>query len=443
MILEYTQGSRSKVHNRALVAYADRYLEIYADFMSQVLQTGIEIAPGLSASDLNDRRHQLVQQGVKSRSNGNSLYSKWISPSCLACRTGVASQTFFISLQCHRDCFFCFNPNQEDYDFYTNHTRDVSREIEVLSKNKVVLEHIALTGGEPLMHLGETLRFFKTARKNYPRAYTRLYTSGDHASDRVLMQLEKAGLQEIRFSVRILDSLKAQQHTLSRITSAKEFIPYVVVEMPVLPDRIEKMKNLLLELDAIGISGINLLEFCYPLYNAGIFSSRGYKVKSTPFKVLYNYWYAGGLPVAGSEEDCLDLLAFARDRGLEMGVHYCSLENKHSAQVYLQNFGQVLPETTCFSQKDFFIKSAKAFGTDIPKIKRVLDQKGLPYRFNRQQRYLEFHPKDIKHLKDLSVEIGISTGIVEQRGADHFIRELKLDYTTPELFDFSEDLTGY
>jgi pyruvate formate-lyase activating enzyme-like uncharacterized protein len=440
MIFEYTQDSRSNVLNPALVAYADRYLEIYADFMDQVLQTGIETAPGLSDTALNERWRQLVQRGVQSRSNGDSLYSNWISPSCLACRTGVASQTFFISLQCHRNCFFCFNPNQENYEYYTSHTRDVGQEIEALSKQRVVLEHIALTGGEPLLHRQETLHFFESVHENYPKAYTRLYTSGDQASERVLRQLGKAGLQEIRFSVRILDSLKGQQHTLSRIAEAREYIPYVMVEMPVLPDSIEEMKSLLLELDAIGISGINLLEFCYPLYNAGIFSSRGYRVKNPPFKVLYNYWYAGGLPVAGSEEACLDLLEFARDQALEMGVHYCSLENKHSAQVYLQDFGQVIPETACFSYKDFFIKSAKAFGRDIPKVKQVLDQKGSPYRFNRQQGYLEFHPEAIAQLKRLNVEIGISTGVVEQRGADHFIRELKLDYTTPEFFDFSKDV---
>ena len=439
MIFEYTRDSRSNVHNPALVAYADRYLEIYADFMHQVLQTGIETAPGISDAALNERQRQLVQRGVKSRSNGNSLYSNWISPSCLACRTGVASQTFFISLKCHRDCFFCFNPNQENYEYYTTHTRDVSQEVEALSKKRVVLEHIALTGGEPLLHRDETLHFFETAHENYPKAYTRLYTSGDQASERVLMQLEKAGLQEIRFSLRILDSLKAQQHTLNRIADAREYIPYVMVEMPVLPDSTEQMKRLLLELDAIGISGINLLEFCYPLYNAGIFSSRGYRVKNPPFKVLYNYWYAGGLPIAGSEEACLDLLAFAREQALEMGVHYCSLENKHSAQIYLQNFGQVHPETTCFSPKDFFIKSAKVFGGDISKVRQVLDQKNTLYRFNRQQGYLEFNPRDIAQLKHLNIEIGISMEVVEQRGSDYFMRELKLDYTTPELFDFSKD----
>ena len=75
-----------------------------------------------------------------------------------------------------------------------------------------------------------------------------------------------------------------------------------------------------------------LLEFCYPYFNSEVFVERNFKVKKQPFRVLYNYWYAGGLPVSQSELDCLKLVEFALDEGLTMGVHYCSLENKQTAQ---------------------------------------------------------------------------------------------------------------
>ena len=73
--------------------------------------------------------------------------------------------------------------------------------------------------------------------------------------------------------------------------------------------------------------------------------------------------------MAGSETICLDLLEFALQKGLKLGVHYCSLENKHTGQIYQQNNGYKLPKHTYFSRKDYFIKTAKVFGEDIPSSK--------------------------------------------------------------------------
>jgi len=44
-----------------------------------------------------------------------------------------------------------------------------------------------------------------------------------------------------------------------------------MVEMPVIPGSLEEMKDLLKKLDSLGIFGINLLEFCFPLNNAQVF----------------------------------------------------------------------------------------------------------------------------------------------------------------------------
>ena len=59
------------------------------------------------------------------------------------------------------------------------------------------------------------------------------------------------------------------------------------------------------------IFGINLLEFCFPLGNAKAFHERGFNLKNPPYNVYYNYWYAGGLAVAESEQHCLELVDFA------------------------------------------------------------------------------------------------------------------------------------
>ena len=46
--------------------------------------------------------------------------------------------------------------------------------------------------------------------------------------------------------------------------------------------------------------------------------------------------------IAGSEAVCLDLIDFALESRLNLGVHYCSLENKHSGQIYQQNSNHAL-----------------------------------------------------------------------------------------------------
>ncbi len=321
------------------------------------------------------------------------------------------------------------------------HTRDVIGELDKLRQTTPRMGHIALTGGEPLLHKDETVRFFEHTHELYPDAHTRLYTSGDHIDREILESLQKSGLKEIRFSIRMHDLAKGQRHTYDRIALAHEYIPRVMVEMPVLPNTFEEMKDVLRELDQLGIFGINLLEFCFPLNNAEAFREKGYKVKARPFRVLYDYWYAGGLPIAGSETVCLDLIDFALDAGLKLGVHYCSLENKHTGQMYQQNRGHNLPRRVYFSQRDYFLKTAKVFGEDIPAVQKAFDKSGYrDYVISEQHNSLEFHVNQISTLKKMSIDVGISSQVIETRDNEQVMRELKVDLTTPQTFRLSTDV---
>jgi hypothetical protein len=259
--------------------------------------------------------------------------------------------------------------------------------------------------------------------------------------EKILLELQECKLDEIRFSIRLDDPEKGRQHTLDRIALSQKYIPQVMVEMPVLPDTEKEMKALLVELDRLDIFGINLLEFCYPLNNADIFRSRGYKVKSHPFRVLYDYWYAGGLPINGSEILCLDLLEFAFDKGLKLGVHYCSLENKHTGQIYQQNTNLPVPRMKFLSPRDYFLKSAKVFGEDISRVKGFFEKKGYTlFEENNEYNYLEFPVSQVRALKNLGVQVGLCTSVYEQRGKDTVLRELKVDLVEPENFIQSKDV---
>jgi len=435
MMLELSSENIAKLKNPQFRTYAQIYTRIYDQFMNEVSKQGLDFGP-VDQNKLNETRRDLQAKGAILRNDDKSIYINWLSSACEACRKGEDSLTFYLSLKCHRKCYYCFNPNQESYEYYSQNHRNCLAELDSVAKSGRKLAFIALTGGEPLIHKKETVEFFRHAKQLFPRAHTRLYTSGDLLDKDILARLQDAKLDEIRFSVKLEDKKELREKVLANMRLTKEYIRDVMVEMPVIPGTLDEMKELLRELDQIGIAGINLLEFCFPYNNVGEFKKRSFAIKVPPYKVLYDYWYAGGLPVAGSEQDCLALVDFALTEKLSLGVHYCSLENKHTGQVYQQNRHESKNKLLYFSPKDFFLKKAKVFGKDIPEVLKVFKKKMVTnYNINDKYNFLEFHVKDIKHLKKLPIEVGISYNIIERRDDEKYLRELKIDMVYPEDFD--------
>ena len=484
MLYQITPEVFAKIANPVFRDNVRIYFDIDANFRSQIKQFGLPVAPdepvtakpiaagepaatnepvanneqALSDNLLTTKNpaiEALAAKGLIIENDRKSLRTGWLSSSCFACRTGVGSATYTISTRCPRSCFFCFNPNQANYEQLLHTNENPVAQLTELHSHNMKLSDIALTGGEPLLHKEETLEFFNIARLFFSGAYTRLYTSGAFLDEPYLRELANAGLQEIRFSYKTDDSQREQQETLNRIALARKHLKYVVVEMPVMPDELKLMKELLLKLNGIGIDGINLLELCFPFNNAKEFKRRGYKIKSRQMRVLYDYWYAGGLPIAGSEAACLGLLAFALEQDFSMGVHYCSLENKFSGQIYQQNYYAQQDYPYClFSERDYFLKSAKVFGQDAalvadfllnqaetqPKAQNKIQSQCL--RFDEAEKILEFSPVYLELLKDEhpNLEVALSYHVVEQLEEGQRLRELRLDFTTPALFNAEEDL---
>jgi pyruvate formate-lyase activating enzyme-like uncharacterized protein len=441
MIIDIDGQTLSVIRNPRFRPYAAIYLNIYQDFLEQVKRSGIEIDPHTLKRETADSLVQLRRKGAICRNADKSIYVNRISPACVACQTGVGSATFFISLMCNRKCWFCFNPNQEKFEYFSRNQRDCVTELDLLYKHQHKIRHLALTGGEPLLHKESALEFFRYAHEKFPGVYTRLYTDGDFVDAKVLMELQSVHLSEIRFSIRIDDGESGRRSTLDKIALARDYVPHVMVEMPVLPGTGDRMKEILLELDRLGIFSINLLELCFPFNNARAFQRRDYRIKNPPFRILYTYWYAGGLPISRSELECLDLLEFVLDAGLQIGVHYCSLENKHTGQIFQQNVNQRIPETSYLSEKDFFLKSAKVFGRDAPKVRKRFQEIGYKgYTENREHAFIEFHVGQIRVLQGLDIEVGVSSSVIETRGGEQYLRELKVDLTYPEVFDIAADV---
>jgi hypothetical protein len=99
------------------------------------------------------------------------------------------------------------------------------------------------------------------------------------------------------------------------------------------------------------------------------------------------------------------------------------------------------PPPAYFSQRDFFLKSAKVFGMDIRRAERVLKRNSYrDYQINTKHDYLEFHPSHVHDLVPLDIEVAISSNIMEIRGDAQYMREVKVEGTSPQKFDFMVDL---
>lgn len=441
MIRKITLDTINNIKNRSFLEYAQIYTGREAATLENIESFGVPLEERQPPQKKEEILKKLEKAGAIVRNNRKSVVTTRISSACEACQTGTGSYTTYASLKCHRNCYFCFNPNQDDYEFYKDEKKDIAKELQELVDSGAKLGHLAVTGGEPLLFKDEIVEFFELAKTITPETYTRIYSTGDLLDEDLLLKLKNANLDEFRFSIKMDDSPQKIKHILGKISLAQKYIPQVLVEMPVIPGTVEEMKDLLLELDKIGIFGINLLEFCFPLGNAKEFTDRGFKLKNPPYEIYYNYWYAGGLAVAGSEEACFELVQFALENNLQLGVHYCSLENKFTGQVYQQNFQEKLDDTYIFSDKDFFFKTAKVFGKDIKRVRSILEKRMIPYSENQDYDFIQFSVHAIPALRNRNIEVAISTNVVEHNKGESILREVGLDWTTPDLFEL-RDVTG-
>lgn len=414
--------------NEAFAAYLATYRAVEERFYGEVARWGL----AFEDAESSPRVERLEPRSWLACENGGaSLRRGFMSPACKACRRAERTETFFVSLRCTRSCYFCFNPNQEGYDYFRTHRRDIAAELRRAHEAGARFDYLAVTGGEPALELPAVLAFLRVARELYPHAEVRLYTSGDLLDEEALVALGAAGLAEVRFSVKPEAGEDDYRHVLETMGRALLRIPRVLVEMPAIPGTDAWMERLLLDLDRIGVHGINLLEFCFPFHNAREFERRGFRLRRRPYDPLYDYWYAGGLPIAGSERLCLDLLAFAQERGLRLGVHYCSLDNKHTGQVYRQNLPHATAFPTCLlSERDCFLKSYKAFGEDAAAVRRVLANADPElYRVGGEAPYIDFHPALVEAVRDAlpDIDLGLCRHVVEEREGGAVLRELSVE----------------
>ncbi|WP_273804245.1 radical SAM protein [Providencia rettgeri] len=162
MIYPMTDSMLSTLKNDKFSRYAMRYLAIEKKTQSAISEYGLDFEILFSRqTEIQQLKTDLKALGAIFANNGKSIHSRWLSSACVQCRTGEGSHTTFLSLKCHRDCYFCFNPNQENYDGFQREMRDAIGEVDAIAEQNYPLSHIALTGGEPLLFREESIQFFQ------------------------------------------------------------------------------------------------------------------------------------------------------------------------------------------------------------------------------------------------------------------------------------------
>ncbi|MBQ9003159.1 MAG: radical SAM protein, partial [Eggerthellaceae bacterium] len=139
-----------------------------------------------------------------------------------------------------------------------SHVNDIAGRLRARVEQGARYAQLGITGGEPLLHADVVLGFLDAARTLAPDARVRLYTSGAGLTEELAYDLAEASLHEVRFSVKLDEPRSSLDRTLAHIGMCTNLFDAVMVEMPVMPDQVDAMKELLLRLDNLGVRAINL-----------------------------------------------------------------------------------------------------------------------------------------------------------------------------------------
>lgn len=441
MVYTITKENIDQIQNEGLKKDALRYIEQYSRFLDYIKESGAEISNVDYAEKEYELLKKLEEKGAKICNSGKSVVINAISPSCEHCHTGMGSATYILTLKCNRDCFFCTNKNQADYAEGVNKVYDIISEFKTHLGYYKKMKSVAITGGEPLLYPEKCIEFIKEVKKADKTIQTRIYTNGDLVTEEMLQSLKDVGLDEIRFGLKPDDNGKVSQKSLDNLALANKYIKRTMVEMPLMLGKVKEMEELMLTLDKIGIFGVNVLEFLYPYVHPDEYRGKGYEVVNRPYKVLYPYTYAGGVPVAKSSVECLEVMLYCLEHHVKIGMHYCSLENKLTAQLYQSNHPIKMSEIEYFSEKDFFLKTAKGYGDDAEVIKKVLDENNVDhYMYDTSNKVIEFSPTYIPLLKDYNMELGLTYLAVDfdEEYGRKVLREYQIDKVEPKTFELSD-----
>ena len=252
----------------------------------------------------------LVKKGVHLSAKGTKLSTGDLSPGCMRCGEGTWS-CLKINSACTAKCFFC--PQDRAPDLNGN---PIAAEVPFECPETYIayledlgFQGVGITGGEPALSLDTTLRFIEKIKDRFGSGiYVWLYSNGDAAA--ALSQLRSAGLDEIRFNI------AGSHYDLRAVELARQRFDQVVVEVPAIPEDLERLKSSLAPMQSAGVCHLNVHQLLATRYNYRALAARRY--------TFLHYPSDSPVPVFESEIAALRLLEYAIDNRAGPPVNYCS-----------------------------------------------------------------------------------------------------------------------
>ena len=266
----------------------------------------------LEADQAHQERETLLEQigdSLQFSSQGIKPHLGPLSPGCQFC-TKETQIFHYINSACTRTCFFCpqDRSKNEETSPHTDGIPFESDEDFIYYLKKFGIQSIGFTGGEALLERDKLISRMKMVRHECgENLHFRLYTNGDLLNKVSLQELFQAGLNEIRFNI------SARDYELTPVRLAKGIIPVVSVEIPAIPEHIKQVKKAMLEMEAIGVDFLNLIQLEISQDNYLKLLPRNYHVCHRQFL----------LPVFESEICVLKLMLFRQEKNLNLPVSYC------------------------------------------------------------------------------------------------------------------------
>jgi len=196
---------------------------------------------------------RLRAAGIKGNAGTMTLFTRHLPPGCKPCLKGEGTNLYVTGL-CTRDCFFCFNhkPRTDELVVHGIPVSEPEQAVEIVERFR--LRSVGLSGGEPLLRPERVLRLLRALKGMARPPRIDLYTNGDRADEAMLRALKNAGLNSIRFDVVACD------FDLAPVARAQRFFDEVAVEIPVIPEQLERLRAMCVDLDRMGVPFLNIHE---------------------------------------------------------------------------------------------------------------------------------------------------------------------------------------
>ncbi len=297
----------------------DRYIRQARQEFAEFYHAMNWLSPGAACAAQAGRQELLDAISAHPRSgwrfSETKLYTDDISPGCVHCGQGTWS-CLFINGICNARCFYCPSEQNDPGPPVTSAIEFEQPGDYADYVNRFGIRGVAFSGGEPLISFDRVLKFLEVlGRRVRSPLHIWMYTNGILADTDRLKALRDNGLKEIRFD------LSAVDYSLGNLKKAIGLIPVVSVEIPAIPEDLDRTKPLLKKLYDMGVNYLNLHQIRCTRFNAPKLIQRGYTFLHRP-----------GVAVLDTELAALELIRHSLDENIALPVNYCSFTYRNLYQ---------------------------------------------------------------------------------------------------------------